>query len=303
MTTALSASLPLIGAPFAWVGRQAHVALSYFGGLGLLLATSARAAVDRDHDGPPMLGRVMDELSWMLAMGMPLVALVHAGLGSFLSMQAYFGGTFVDGTGAVVGVGLLRNVAPQMAGLVLAGLLAARIVPELRGRLRTPPAEPAPVVNLLEQPRLASRPEPRPTVPVIDRHEIAARLIAGGIAGPVLALWGALVGLLVGLQVGRSMVGVTEHSFFLMFWDMLWYRDVVGVPFKGVACGMASALLACHEGLRGPSDSDFSAVSTAACRAACLAAVAVLLITSGWFMLFYHAGPAFGPTLLEPSSL
>ena len=106
-------------------------ALAYLGGLGLprrrrppgarppAATTTAAGSVGRG------------ELSWMLRLGLPLVALVHVGIGSFLSMQSYFGGTFVEGTGAVVGVGLIRNVAPLMAGLTLAGLLAARVTPEL----------------------------------------------------------------------------------------------------------------------------------------------------------------------------
>ena len=72
------------------------------------------------------------ELWWLLAAGVPLVGLVHVAMGSFLSMQAYFGSTFVDGTGAVVGVGLLRNLASLMTGMTLCGLVACRLVP---GRL------------------------------------------------------------------------------------------------------------------------------------------------------------------------
>ena len=54
-------------------------------------------------------------------MGFPLVGLVHIAMGSFLSLQAYYGSTFVDGTGAVVGVGLLRNLGGIMTGHDLLG--------------------------------------------------------------------------------------------------------------------------------------------------------------------------------------
>ena len=74
----------------------------------------------------------MHQLFWMLFTGFPLVGLVHIAIGSFLSLQAYYGSTFVDGTGAVVGVGLLRNLGAMMTGLTFAGILAARMVPELR---------------------------------------------------------------------------------------------------------------------------------------------------------------------------
>ena len=41
----------------------------------------------------------------------------------------------------------------------------------------------------------------------------------------------------------------------------------------------------------------------AACRAACFSTLAMLVLNSGWFLLAYHAGPAFGPTLLAPPGL
>ncbi len=262
--------------PLAWVGRLVLSGLSYLGGLGLMATSAPGVAFTRP--GTAGAGSVVGELSWMLRLGMPLVALVHVGIGSFLSMQSYFGGTFVEGTGAVVGVGLIRNVAPLMACLTLSGLLAARITPELRAWRRGGGAAPGASLAGAAAPRLA----------------------AGMAAGVILSLWGAAVGVLVGWQVSRTMMGVSTHSFFLMFWDMLWLRDIFGLFVKGVLFGLFSALFSCHEGLRGPADDGLDAVATAACRAACLAAVAILVINSGWFLLVYHAGPAFGPTLLAP---
>ena len=81
---------------------------------------------------PGFLKTLMHQLFWMLVTGLPLVGLVHIAIGSFLSLQAYYGSTFVDGTGAVVGVGLLRNLGGMMTGLTFAGILAARMIPELR---------------------------------------------------------------------------------------------------------------------------------------------------------------------------
>jgi phospholipid/cholesterol/gamma-HCH transport system permease protein len=226
-------------------------------------------------------------------MGIPLVALVHVGIGSFLSMQAYFGGTFVDGTGAVVGVGLIRNMAPLMTGMTLAGLLAARVTSELRGRS---PSDPETAAQTLTRPAVnrLSRPPSSPA------RLAAVRLAAALVAGPVLTLWGVVVGTLVGWRVAETILGVSTNSFFTMFLEMLWVRDVVGLQVKGTAFALFAALAACHEGLRGPADPAPELVPAAACRAACLAAVAILVLNSGWFLLVYHAGPAFGPTLLAP---
>ena len=117
-----------------------------------------------------------------------------------------------------------------------------------------------------------------------------------------MALWGALVGTVVGWQVAQTMLGVSTHGFFSMMWEMLWLRDITGLVIKGVVYGLLTALFACHEGLRsaGTPDAHPDAVAWAAFRAVVLAGVAILVVSSGWFLLFYHAGPAFGPTLLAP---
>jgi phospholipid/cholesterol/gamma-HCH transport system permease protein len=236
---------------------------------------------------------------------MPLVALVHVAMGSFLSMQAYFGGTFVDGTGAVVGVGLIRNIAPLMTGLTLAGLYAALITAELRGQSTPvkelpPQGRPGSVFIRGITPVAPLSPEP------ITSHSSGARLTAIRVAssvaaGLVLTLWATGVGIVVGWQVGQTLLGVSTHAFFYMFSEMLWLRDIVGLVIKGMAFGLFASLCACHEGLwrpggQAPQDS----IAVAACRAACLSIAAMLLLNSAWFLLLYHAGPAFGPTLLAP---
>jgi phospholipid/cholesterol/gamma-HCH transport system permease protein len=129
-------------APVVWAGRAALATVAYTGGLTLLTLEAAVSPIfglRHARDGAPGFVRsVIHEVFWMLAMGLPLVGLVHIAVGSFLSLQAYYGSTFVDGTGAVVGVGLLRNLGGLMTGLTLAGILAARIVPELRALLPHP---------------------------------------------------------------------------------------------------------------------------------------------------------------------
>jgi phospholipid/cholesterol/gamma-HCH transport system permease protein len=162
----------------------------------------------------------------------------------------------------------------------MAGLLAARITPELRSLRRRSGAERA----------------------SLDRA-VGVRLIAAMVAGPIVSLWGAMVGMVVGWQVGQTLLGVSTHNFYLMFWDLLWFRDVVGLLFQGLAFGAATGIFACAEGLRGAADAGLPEVSGAACRAASIAALAILVINSGWFILVYHAGPAFGPTLLAPPGL
>jgi phospholipid/cholesterol/gamma-HCH transport system permease protein len=286
MSTATTPA-PSLGlhSPIAWVGRAALGSVAFLGGAALLAMGAVRSIFHTKRPAPALVPAVFWQLGRALSMGLALTALVHVGLGSFLTMQSYFGGTFVDGAGAVVGVGLIRNVAPLMSGLTLAALLAARLTPELRARLRNTPAD---------------DPEARP-----DAGRLALpRLVAGTVAGPVLALWGAAVGSLVGWAVAASLLGISATTFWEMFREMLWVRDVVGLLVKGMGFGFFGALFACLEGLRGPlgdeADADPDAVQWAVFRAVCVSALAILLINSTWFVLAYRAGPAFGPTLLAP---
>jgi phospholipid/cholesterol/gamma-HCH transport system permease protein len=302
--------------PLARVGRGTLEIVADLGRMATLLGLAVRSLVRPGEDAAPLRPALIRQLAGLLGMGLPLVALVHVGMGSFLSLQAYFGGTFVDGTGAVVGVGLIRNVAPMMAGLIMAGLIAARTTSELR----TQPWEGLDGDPLWIADRDAAHgtgegggglpPELR-RVPEPPRLA-AVRISAAVLAGPILALWGVIVGTVVGWQVSQTMLGVSTHGFFSMMTEMLWLRDVAGLIVKGCLYALLASLFACHEGLRRPAVAGsgsgsapapapaHGAVAMAAFRAACLSSVAILVINSGWFLLVYHAGPAFGPTLMNP---
>jgi phospholipid/cholesterol/gamma-HCH transport system permease protein len=134
-STSTAPPLPPMLGPVGWVGRTMLRSTGYVGGV-TLLAMAALSSVfwrrsNRDHATTPgFMKTLMHQLFWMLVTGLPLVGLVHIAIGSFLSLQAYYGSTFVDGTGAVVGVGLLRNMGGMMTGLIFAGILAARMIPE-----------------------------------------------------------------------------------------------------------------------------------------------------------------------------
>ena len=143
MSTSLTAPrLPFWLTPIGWVGKSVIGVLSYLGGVAALMISAAVSLItfSRDDDLPSFWTVLKEELWWLLLMGVPLVGLVHVAMGSFLSMQAYFGSTFLDGTGAVVGVGLLRNLATLMTGLTISGLISCRLISGRLGLDQGPPA-------------------------------------------------------------------------------------------------------------------------------------------------------------------
>ncbi len=253
-------------------------AIGYLGGSAMLVVGALGACARPRGSAQGIVPATVAQVDRLVVMGVPVVALVHVGMGSFLAMQAYFGATFIDGIGPLVGVGLIRNLAPMLAGFILAGLVAALNVAELRGRDRTP-------LEADDPARLA-----------------AARMLAAMVAGPILGAWGSLVGTLVGFVTANSMIGLSAPGFFDVFLEMLWVRDIIGLVVKGAGFGLVAAIWSCHEGLAqaGPEGHPPGSVGHAACRAWTLSGLALLMMNAGWFLLVYHAGAPFGPTVLTP---
>jgi phospholipid/cholesterol/gamma-HCH transport system permease protein len=309
-------------APVAWVGRTALAVMAYTGGLTLLTlgaAVSPFIPMRRSRDGEPGFVRSMlHEAFWMLAIGLPLIGMVHIGVGSFLSLQAYYGSTFVDGTGAVVGVGLLRNLGGLMTGLTLAGILAARMVPELRALAN--PAEieatATEAARSLPAARDRSRPSGGAAEPPVRAARLAGpRIAAAALACALLSQWGVAVGTLVGWQASQWMMGLSTDMFFLMMGKMMWLRDVVSLLIKGLLYGGLPGAICCYEGLRPehppratwltaplhPACGMAPSLTIAVFRAVLLSFAGILIVNASWFVLVYHAVPFYGPTLLPPA--
>jgi phospholipid/cholesterol/gamma-HCH transport system permease protein len=308
-------SLPFWLGPIAWVGSTMIGFLAYFGGLAVLMLSAAVSLVSfsRDDDAPGFWETLRSELGWLLFAGVPLVGLVHVGMGSFLSMQAYFGSTFVDGTGAVVGVGLLRNVASLVTGMTLSGLIACRIIPQRLGTSRQLDESAGATRRgraVIDQPRDAV------SLPLDPGRLTAPRLVACGLATMLLSLWGFVVGTFIGWQAAGTLMGLSTNTFFLYFYRMIWFRDVVVWIVKGLCFGLLTAAICCFESFRaGGRHGGETSVGGAAnreagtadlagpiVRAASLSIVAILILNMTWFILIYHAVPVYGPSLLLPPS-
>ncbi len=321
MSTSMTApSLPFWLAPIGWVGKSVIGVLSYLGGVAALMISAAFSicTFHPDDDLPGFWTVLKEELWWLLLMGAPLVGLVHVAMGSFLSMQAYFGSTFLDGTGAVVGVGLLRNLATLMTGLTVSGLIACRLIPGCLGLAQVPPASAsAGPASECRFPTAANHPgtmsdEPR-QLPAPGRLA-APRMMATALASMLLALWGFAVGTVVGWQAAGTLMGLPSDMYFLMFYRMIWFRDVVGMIVKGLLFGLVPAAICCFEAMRASRLSDGGSsggtvsgdcaapldFAAPIVRAACLSMMSILLLNMTWFMLVYHAVPVYGPSLLQP---
>jgi phospholipid/cholesterol/gamma-HCH transport system permease protein len=213
-------------------------------------------------------------------------------MGSFLTMQAYFGATFTEGAGIVVGLGLIRNLAPLLTGFVLVGLITTKVTADLNGGARPGLDDP-----LSRPDRAVSRGERIDPRPVPRRGRLAmARILGAMIAGPILTLWGFVVGTMIGVLVARSMLGQSPSIFIGKIVEMLQPVDILGLGLKGMFFAGSTALIASFEGLRPQHEGGPDAH-----RAAWRSLLAVLLLNFTWFNLVYLAGDPFGPDVAVTS--
>ncbi len=267
--------------------------IGYLGGLTLLLLEALGSAVRPGNRRPKLRPALMRRLDELFRVGFPLVGLLHVGFGSFLSMQAYYGATFTAANGAVVGLGLLRNVAPMLTGFCMAAVLSVRISGELGGSL-SPDLDDDPERVPDRDVVLGRAPDVRST-PDVSRL-VLVRLLSSMIASPILVLWGATVGTVIGALVSMAMLGVPLPLYFGMIQEMIRVPDAVGVVVKGMSYGGMAALIACYEALRvRPAPRPGSHPAPPALRSMLLTAFAILSFNFTWFNLVYLSGNPFGP--------
>lgn len=304
----MSVGMGLIATPVGRLGRGVVGWLADLGATGWLAIDSLRAIVRPRVRDQGLIHACLGQLAGLLASAVWPVAMVHVGIGSFLSMQAFYGATFAEGTGAVVGVGLIRNGSPMLSGFILAAVLAARVVGELRFRGGLGDEDdPRSVADRPAGARVRANFGPiagPPSTPVDPARLAASRILAAVLAGPLLGMLGALVGTLIGWQVAGAMLGLSTPTFFIRLFEMLWVKDVVGVGVKGAAYGAVGALFACAEGLRGEPlragsvrASDLQAIRQGSFRAARRSFLVILILNSSWFLLLYLSGNPFAPSL------
>jgi phospholipid/cholesterol/gamma-HCH transport system permease protein len=201
--------------------------------------------------------------------------------------------------------------------MTFAGILAARMIPELRELHRRHSIEETDALDRAANSRRGSRGSSDQSAPErtsLDLGSVVApRVVASAVACILLTLWGITVGTVVGWKASESLMGLSTEMFFMMMLKMMWFRDVLGLVVKGILFGALPAAICCFEGLSfHPSEADVRSDDAApqsnhglappsslpVFRAACLSMVAILVMNSSWFILVYHAVPFYGPTLL-----
>jgi phospholipid/cholesterol/gamma-HCH transport system permease protein len=185
---------------------------------------------------PPIYGRLIG--SQMLRIGyfsLPVVGLTALSTGAVLALQIYLGGNRYGAEAIVpqiVVLGITRELGPVIAGLMVAGRVAAAIAAEI-GTMK--------VTEQIDALRtLATHP--------VD-YLVVPRLLAALTTLPLLTVESITMGILSGYIVGVCLLDI-DPAF--LFNNMVKYTGSIDVMFgvtKAIIFGGILAIIGCYKGL------------------------------------------------------
>lgn len=165
---------------------------------------------------------------------LPVVGMTTLFTGMVLALQSYTGFTRFNAESAIAAVVVLsvtRELAPVLAGLMVAGRIGAAIAAEI-GTMRVTEQIDA-LTTLSVNP---------------FKYLIAPRVIAGTLMLPVLVLIGDIIGVFGGYVVSVYSLGFGAGSYLSQSWDVLEPMDVISGLVKAAVFGFVVSILGCYHG-------------------------------------------------------
>ena len=218
---------------------------------------------------PPIyLRQLFDQLVRIGYNSLPVVGLTAFFTGGVLALQIYIGGSRFNAESVVpsiVSLAITRELGPVLAGLMVAGRVAAAIAAEL-GTMRVTEQIDA-LVTLSTNP---------------FKYLVMPRLVAAVISLPVLVLIGDIIGVMGSYVVATSSLGFNSGAFIRNTVEFLRIDDVVSGLIKSAVFGFIIALMGCYHGFnsRGGAQGVGRATTNAVVSAAILILAANYALTS-----------------------
>lgn len=198
------------------------------------LAMFVMRAVLHSFTPPYFLNQTRRQLIDIGYYSLPVVGMTALFTGMVLALQSYTGFSRFNAESAVAGVVVLsvtRELAPVLAGLMVAGRVGAAIAAEI-GTMRVTEQIDA-LTTLSVNP---------------FKYLIAPRLIAGTLMLPLLVLIGDVIGVFGGYIVAIHKLGFSPANYLTQTWDILETMDVVSGLQKAAVFGFIVALMGCYHG-------------------------------------------------------
>ncbi len=192
---------------------------------------------------------------------LPVVGMTALFTGMVLALQSYTGFSRFNAEGAVAGVVALsvtRELAPVLAGLMVAGRVGASIAAEI-GTMK--------VTEQIDALRTLS------VNPF--KYLIAPRVIAGTLMLPLLVFIGDIIGVFGGYIVSIYDLGFSSGNYITQTWDILERMDVISGLIKAAVFGFIVSMMGCYHGFH--SGRGAQGVGTATTYAVVSASIFILI--------------------------
>jgi phospholipid/cholesterol/gamma-HCH transport system permease protein len=217
-------------APVAITGRTTLGLLSGAGRIALFGARGMSHVVR-----PPFYGRLFLRAFVEFAyFSLPVVAMTAVFSGMVIALQSYTGFARFGATNAIayiVLVSVVRELAPVLAGLMVAGRVGAAMAAELATMRVTDQIDALTTLS---------------TNPM--KYLVAPRLLAGLLALPLLVIVADILGVAGGWLVATAKLGFNSATYLANSVNFLETSDVVVSLVKAAVFGFVVALMGCYHG-------------------------------------------------------
>lgn len=217
---------------------------------------------------PRLIGRQMIDIGYY---SLPVIGLTAVFTGMVLALQSHTGFSRFNAESAVATVVVLsitRELAPVLAGLMVAGRIGAAMAAEI-GTMRV--TEQIDALTTLS------------TNPY--KYLVAPRLIAGLLMLPLCVFVADIIGVFGGYLVGVHKLGFNPATYLKNTWEFLEVIDVVSGLVKAGVFGFTVALMGCYHGYnsRGGAQGVGAATTNAVVSASILILCFNYVITEAFF--------------------
>lgn len=206
--------------------------------LGLIgrLTIFSLTALGRAVRPPFYPGRLVEQMFSIGWFSLPVVGMTAVFTGAALAQQIYVGGERFNAEAtvpAITVIGMVRELGPVLAGLMVAGRVSSAMAAELATMRVTEQLDA--MVTLRTDPW---------------RYLIAPRLIASTLMLPLLVLVANIVGVLGGYALATGRLGFNGSVYLATTRQYLEADDVISSLVKAAVFGFVIALAGCYHGFR-----------------------------------------------------
>jgi phospholipid/cholesterol/gamma-HCH transport system permease protein len=251
-------------------GLLGHLILKFLAATGQL-ARFCGTALRHCVQPPIYVGLIGQQMMRIGYFSLPVVGLTALFTGAVLALQIYIGSTRFNAeaiVASIVVIGITRELGPVIAGLMVAGRVAAAIAAEI-GTMRV-------TEQIDAMTTLSTNP---------FKYLVAPRLIAATVTLPILVAVADTIGVMGGFLVATERLGFNPAVYMRTTMNFVTNDDIFSGLAKSAAFGFIIALMGCFHGYhsKGGAQGVGAATTNAVVSASILILAANYILTEVFF--------------------